>query len=483
MTPGPQTVVIVGGGIAGLSAAFELTKQATSRDLAVTCRVLESAPTWGGKIVTHRAGGLLIEAGPDSFLSQKPWALDLCRELGLADQLINTNDEHRKTHVYSRGQLRELPEGLVVIVPSKLGPFLRSGLLSWGGLARMGFEWVVPRRPVGADESLSGFFRRRFGWEATDRLIEPLMAGIYAGDATQMSIQATFPRFPELEQQCGSLIRGLLAKRPSGRDPGNGRPKSSLFVTLRHGLGSLVEALVERLTSAGVGLQTGVAVEALRVRSRELGRWVYDLILSDGTRVAADAVILAVPAFASADLVRSLSPSSATLLDQIPYASTATISLAYNAEEVRSAIQGFGFVVPRVEQRPLLAATWTSLKWADRAPAGQVLVRCYLGGIGREAGLAGNDAALIGRSREELADLAGIRAQPTYVEVNRWTRGMPQYTVGHLDRLTHIEAGLSRYPGLVLTGAAYRGVGIPDCIREGQASARRIADYFAPERK
>lgn len=482
MTLGPQTVAVVGGGIAGLAAAFELTKLASGRNLPLTCRVLESAPTWGGKIVTHRAGGLLIEAGPDSFLSQKPWALDLCRELGLGDQLINTNDEHRKAFVYSRGRLRELPEGLVVIVPSKLGPFLRSGLLSWSGLARMGLEWAVPRRRIGADESLRGFFQRRFGREATDRLIEPLMAGIYAGDATQMSIQATFPRFPELEQQCGSLIRGLLAKRSSGPEPANGRPKPSLFVTLRHGLSGLVDALVKRLATAGVGLQTGVGVEALRVRSREAGRWVYDLMLSDGSRIAADAVILAVPAFASADLVRPLSPSSSALLEQIPYASTATIALAYRSDDVRPAIQGFGFVVPRVEQRPLLAATWTSLKWADRAPAGQVLVRCYLGGIGREASLAGSDEDLVSHSREELAALAGIKAPPTYVEVNRWPRGMPQYTVGHLDRLTQIEAGLSRYPGLVLTGAAYRGVGIPDCIREGQASAGRIADYLAGKR-
>lgn len=312
MTLGPQTVAVVGGGIAGLAAAFELTKLASDRNLLLACRVLESAPTWGGKIVTHRAGGLLIEAGPDSFLSQKPWALDLCRELGLGDQLINTNDEHRKTFVYSRGRLRELPEGLVVIVPSKLGPFLRSGLLSWSGLARMGLEWAVPRRRIGADESLRGFFQRRFGREATDRLIEPLMAGIYAGDATQMSIQATFPRFPELEQQCGSLIRGLLAKRSSGPEPANGRPKPSLFVTLRHGLSGLVDALVKRLATAGVGLQTGVGVEALRVRSREAGRWVYDLMLSDGSRIAADAVILAVPAFASADLVRLTPPESVT---------------------------------------------------------------------------------------------------------------------------------------------------------------------------
>ena len=482
MTPGPRTVAIVGGGIAGLAAAFELTQQAARRNLSLTCRVLESAPAWGGKIVTHRVGDLVIEAGPDSFLSQKPWALELCRELGLGDQLINTNNANRKAYVYSRGRLRELPEGLVVIVPSKLGPFLRSGLLSWSGLARMGLEYLVPRRRGGADESLSGFFQRRFGREATTRLIEPLMAGIYAGDAAQMSIQATFPRFPALEQQCGSLIRGLLAKRPPSPEQVNGRPAPSLFVTLRHGLSGLVDALVERLASAGVRLQTGVAVEALRVRSREMGRWVYDLTLSDGTRLSADAVILAAPAFASADLVRALSPSSAALLDQIPYTSTATISLAYPAEEVRSAIQGFGFVVPRVEQRQLLAATWTSLKWTDRAPAGQVLVRCYLGGVGREASLTGSDEDLIRCSREELADLAGIRARPTYAEVNRWSRGMPQYTVGHLDRLAHIEIGLSRYPGLSLTGAAYRGVGIPDCIRDGRASAGRIADYLTGKR-
>ncbi len=481
MTAAPQTVVVVGGGIAGLAAALELTEQAHRQSRPLSCLVVEAGPTWGGKILTHRVRDCVIEAGPDSFLSQKPWALDLCRRLGLSDQLINTNEAERKAFVYSQGRLRELPEGMVVITPSSIGPFLRSGLLSWTGLARMGLEYILPPNAPAADESLAAFFRRRFGAEATARLIEPLMAGIYAGDAEQLSVRATFPRFLELEQKEGSVIRGLLA---AGKHAA-ARPRSgaghSLFVTLKNGLADLVEGVVSRLTAAGAALQTNCAVEGVRVRSKELGRWVYDLQLSNGTVRTADAVVVATPAFAAAELVRPLSPSAAALLEQIPYASTATISLLYRAEEVRGQVRGFGFVVPRVEQRSILAATWTSLKWGHRAPDGKVLVRCYVGGVGREAIVATSDEALTRMVQEELAGLAGVRGTPEYVEINRWDRAMPQYQIGHLDRLADIDRALSRYPGLFLTGAAYRGVGIPDCIRDGQeTAARTLASLASP---
>ncbi len=466
----------MGGGITGLAAAFSLYEQAASAGLPLTCTLIEAGRDWGGKIVTHRVGDLTIEAGPDSFLSQKPWALELCNKLGLAGRLINTNEHQKKTFVYSRGRLRELPEGLVVIVPTKLGPFLKSGLISWPGIARMGLDLALPARRTDGDESLASFFSRRLGREAFERVVEPLMAGIYAGDATQISLRATFPRFLELERQHGSLIRGMLASRPTGSSSGR-----TMFVTLQDGLVELVQALLVRLTTAGAKLMTQQSVVAMRVRQTSTNHpigWTYDLTLENGSVVSADAVVLATPAFVSSDLVRPLSPIASELLGAIPYASTATVSLAYKAGTLGAEVSGFGFVVPRVERRDLLAATWTSLKWPHRAPASQTLVRCYLGGVGREAILQEDDRALIRRVREELRSMTGVTGEPAYAEVNRWERGMPQYTLGHLDRLETIQRSLDRYPGLVLAGAAYRGIGIPDCIRDGTDAATGLIRLF-----
>jgi len=470
----PRTVVIVGGGISGLATAFALQEQAAAGGLSIRCIVLESGSTWGGKIVTHRVGDLVTEAGPDSFLSQKPAGLALCAKLGLNDQLINTNVTGKKAFVLHRGRLHELPEGLVSFVPKELGPFLRSGLLSWMGLARMGLDVIVPRSSSGGDESLASFFRRRFGAQAFDRVLEPLMAGIYAGDAEQMSLQATFPRFFELEQQHGSIIRGMMAvKKQAAFMPSSGSSRT-MFVSLKNGLSDLVEALTARLAQQGTELRLGCRVDAMRVRSHQPGRWMYDLILQDGSALAAESLVLATPAYVSAELLRPLTPIAGGLLEMIPYASTATIAMAYPADQVAGAVEGFGFIVPRKEARDLIAATWTSLKWPHRAPADRVLVRCYLGGVGREAILQLDDDRLIARVRAELSALCGITAEPSYVEVNRWWNAMPQYTLGHLSRLAQLDAALSRYPGLVLTGAGYRGVGIPDCIRDGAAAADRI---------
>lgn len=454
----------------------------------MTCTLIEAGGDWGGKIVTHRVGDLTIEAGPDSFLSQKPWGLELCQKLGLTGRLINTNEHQKKTFVYSRGRLRELPEGLVVIVPTKLGPFLKSGLISWSGIVRMGLDLALPARRLsleGGDESLASFFSRRLGREAFERVVEPLMAGIYAGDASQISLRATFPRFLDLERQHGSLIRGMLASRgavsmsadrPAGHSSGR-----TMFVTLQDGLSELVRALVSKLIASGTRLMTRRTVTALRVRQSGITHpvgWTYDLTLGDGSVLSADAVVLATPAFVSSDLVRPLSPIAAELLGAIPYASTATVSLAYKAGTLGDGVSGFGFVVPRIEGRDLLAATWTSLKWPHRAPASQTLVRCYLGGVGREAILQEDDTTLIRRVRDELRHIAGVTAEPDYVEVNRWDRGMPQYTLGHLDRLETIQRSLDRYPGLVLAGAAYRGIGIPDCIRDGTEAAGGLIRLF-----
>lgn len=469
----PRTVVIVGGGISGLATAFSLQEQATKAGLTLRCTILEAGSSWGGKIVTHRVGEIVTEAGPDSFLSQKQAGLDLCTKLGLADQLINTNETGKKACVLYRGCLHDLPEGLLSFVPKQLGSFLNSGLLSWSGLVRMGLEFAVPPGSSREDESLAGFLRRRFGAQAFERVLEPLMAGIYAGDAEHLSLRATFPRFFELEQQYGSIVRGMMAAKKAASRASTAQPGRTMFVSLKNGLSDLVIALTSRLTQQGVELRVGCRVEALRVRSHELGRWMYDLILEDGSALSADSVVLATPAYMSAELVRPLTPIAGGLLDMIPYASTATIAMAF-PRTLTSAIEGFGFIIPRTEQRDLIAATWTSLKWPHRAPADQLLARCYVGGVGREDILQLDDETLVAKVREELAAVCGIGVEPTFTEVNRWWKAMPQYTIGHLDRLVQLDAAVSRYPGLILTGAGYRGVGIPDCIRDGTLAAERV---------
>jgi protoporphyrinogen/coproporphyrinogen III oxidase len=477
-----RTVAVIGGGISGLSTAYALQERAARAGIQIRCTVVEGSPVWGGKIVTHRVGDLLTEAGPDSFLSQKPAGLELCDKLGLTDQLINTNETGKRACVYSRGRLHELPEGLVVIDPGQLGPFIRSGLLSWAGLARMALDFAVPVKRSPEDESLAAFFRRRVGWQAFERMLEPLMAGIYAGDAEQMSVQATFPRFVELETQYGSVIRGMMASRKANPPVTYSGPKRTMFVSLKNGLSDLVAALIHRLTDQGIVLRGGCTVDALRVRSHELGRWTYDVILNDGQALSVDSLVLATPAYASAELVRPLTPTAAGLLEMIPYTSTATIAMAYPRSAVSGPAEGFGFVVPRAEGRDLIAATWTSLKWPHRAPPDQLLVRCYVGGVGREAILDLDDQALVARVRAELAGMCGMTGEPGFAEVNRWMRAMPQYTLGHLERLDQIEAALSRYGGLILTGAGYRGVGIPDCIRDGAIAAERVIRHLSGER-
>ena len=469
-------MAIVGGGIAGLATAFALQEQAAQAGVSLACTLIEAAPRWGGKLATKRVGEFLVEQGPDSFLSQKPEALELCARLGLSDHLINTNEANKGAFVYSRGRLRALPEGLVVIVPGKLGPFLRSGLLSWVGIARMGMDLVLPRGHAKGDESLAVFFRRRFGPEAFERLIEPLMAGIYGGDAEQMSLRATFPRFLEIERKHRSVIRGMLVKPTGKRPPSSGN--RTLFVTLKQGMSQLADTLTVQVGRGGAALLPGRRVTAIKAPSVRSKVWIYDLVLDDGSAVTADAVVLATPAYVTADLLRPHSRAAAEKLESIPYTSTAAVSLAYRTNELGPGFRGFGFVVPRAEGRDLIAATYTSNKWAHRAPATQALIRCYVGGVGREDIVKSDDETLVRRVREELRTIAGIAAEPVHVEVSRWERAMPQYVVGHPNRLEAIQVALNPFHGLYLTGSAYRGVGIPDCIKDGTDTASLLFRYI-----
>jgi protoporphyrinogen/coproporphyrinogen III oxidase len=478
LQPRPRQVVIIGGGIAGLTAAYALGEhQGAAGTPSIACTLVETAPRLGGKILTERAEGFIIEGGPDSFLAQKPWGVELCRRVGLGAQLIGTNPMRRRTFVLSDGQLREMPEGMSMGLPRKLGPFIRSGLLSWRGKLRLAAELFIPAERGTQDESLASFFRRRLGSEALDRLIEPLLTGIYTGDAERLSLLATFPRFREMEQQQGGLLRAILAAR---RQKGDGDEKhtETAFMTLRHGLMELVDSIAAKLQNTNV--LTGRRAEEVRLVENlaDAGYKRYDVRLDDGQWLAGEALILATPAYDAASLLKSMDQRLAAELRSIPYASSVTVSLGFHKQGLGHALEGYGFVVPRAERRPLIAATWSSSKWDGRAPEEAVLLRGYLGGIGREAIMDRTDEELIQTVRDEFRAVLGIGQSPILARVYRWPLAMPQYEVGHLRRLQVIDDLAGRWPGLFLAGAGYRGVGLPDCIRDGMAAAQNVVRFF-----
>jgi len=484
MTSTQKKVIIIGGGITGLAAAYALQELARKNQAPVSYTLIESQPRLGGKILTDTDHGFVIEGGPDSFISQKPWALDLCRQLGLKDRLTGTNREQTATYILHNGRLVNLPEGLMLLVPTRLRPLIATQLFSPLGKLRMGMDWIIPRSAETGDESLAGFVRRRLGREAVERLAEPLLAGIYAGDAEQMSLAATFPQFKELEQRHGSLIRGMLArrrellKRPSsGPVPAAGTPPTTMFMTLKGGLSELVTALVSKLDQNS--LIIGTQAERIHWKS---GLSTFQVRMKDGTSLTADAVIAASPAFVAADLLAETDATLVRSLREIPYVSTATVSLAYRKDGFRHPLNGFGFVVPRREGRNIMACTWTSTKFPHRAPGDRVLLRCFVGGAGREDLAALSEKDLVNAVRDDLRAIMNITEEPVLSRVYRWEKANPQYPVGHLDRLAGLDDRLSRLPGLFLAGAAYRGVGVPDCIRQGNEAAEQTFKYLTARR-
>jgi protoporphyrinogen/coproporphyrinogen III oxidase len=434
--------------------------------------VLEARDRLGGTIETERTGGLVIEAGPDSFISEKPWALALCRRLGLEERLVPTNDRFRRTFVWFGGRLHPLPDGFQLLAPTKFGPFASSRLFSWRGKLRMALEMALPRggglvpSALDADESLGAFVRRRLGGEALERVAQPLVAGIYTADPDDLSVAATMPRFLELERRERSLILALWRAGRRVPQPGTSGARWSLFLTLRDGMGELVHALAARLPAGAVALKQRVAgIE------RADGGWRVGV--GSGESIEADRVIVATEAHVAGRLLRYVDPGAAALLADIPYASSATVTLAYRRADIPHRLDGFGFVVPRGEKRALLACTFSSVKYAGRAPEGVSLLRCFLGGALNTGVLERDDDALALTTRAELRAALGVIAEPSLIRVRRWPHAMPQYRVGHLARVDAIARALDRLPGLVLAGGGYRGVGISDCVRSGEEAAVR----------
>ena len=458
-------LVVVGGGITGLAAAHRAVELARERGRALDLTLVEARDRLGGTIATERVDGFLVEAGPDSFLSEKPWALALCRRLGVEDRLVRTDDRFRKVLVWHRGRLHPLPDGFQLLAPTAMLPFAASSLFSLPGKLRMALDVVLPRGG-GDDESLGAFVRRRLGAEALERVAQPLVAGIYTADPDDLSLTATMPRFTELEKTDRSIILGLRRALRRAPLPGTSGARWSLFVTFAGGMDELITTLAGRLPAGAVAVKQ-------RVRGLERAGERWRVTTDGGVALDADGVILATEAHATARLARYLDPSLAALLEGIPYASAATVSLGYRRADVPHPLDGFGFVVPRSERRALLAGTFSSVKYPGRAPEGHVLIRGFLGGMLNAAVLAEDDAALVGRARAELREALGITAAPVLARLHRWPASMPQYCVGHLARVEAIERAAAALPGLALAGGAYRGVGIADCVRAGEAAAEQ----------
>ncbi|HEY3817444.1 MAG TPA: protoporphyrinogen oxidase [Polyangiaceae bacterium] len=458
--PGARRIVIVGGGIAGLAAARSAVLEGRKRGREVTVTLLERAPRFGGVLRTEHVDGFLLDAGADSWVIAKPQATALARALGLGGELLGTRLENRRYYIGWRDRLHPVPEGLVLGVPTRVRPLVATRLFTWRGKARMALEALVPPRRFEGDddESIADFATRRLGREAAERLVAPLLGGISAGDASDLSVRAAFPQLVAMEREHGSLVRGMLMARRA-------RSGESPFMSLEGGTGALVEALVDRLHEDGVTLRERTAVEGL-TRDR-----TWTVKLEGGERLEADAVLLAVPAYAAAKLVADLDEELARTLSSITFGSSTTVFLGYRRSDVAHPLDGVGFVVPRTAGRAVMACTWISSKWEGRAPEGHVLLRVFVGGSSQA------DDALVGTARAELRALMGIDAEPTMTRVYRFEHSSAQMRVGHLVTLRSMRERLATAtPGLRVAGGGYDGVGIPDCIRQGEEAGRAMVD-------
>jgi oxygen-dependent protoporphyrinogen oxidase len=451
-------VAVVGGGISGLATAYFLG--------GAEAVVLEAGRRLGGKLWTVEVDGVRVEAGADSFVVRKPWATDLCRELGLEDRVVIP--AAFGAFVWTGGRLVRFMERTAFGVPARLPTVLHWEGVSPGGRLRALADLFRPRRKGGGDESLASLLRRRFGEEASRVMVEPLLAGLHAGDATRLSVAATFPELAAWERDHGSLVRGAGAALRAAERPGPGR--KPMFATLWGGLGELVDALEAALGPGRVRRDAPVAALA-----PDGPGWAVD---APGERLRADAVVLATPAFEAARLLAGVNPEASGLLGRIPYASTAVVALVYPEGTAGRVPEGTGYVVPAGEGI-VTACTWVSRKWPVEGQGSRAVLRCFVGRAGDERALALPDGELVARVRAEVERAVPVGAEPAGARVVRWERSMPQYEVGHVELVDRIEAALEATPGVFVTGSAYRGVGIADCIGQARATAARVAAYLS----
>lgn len=469
LNPERKRIAVVGGGISGLAAAHRV------RELDPACELvlLEAAKRLGGTLQTERRDGFLLESGADNFITSMPWGLNLCRRLGIEDQLLPTDSNHRHAFVVRRGRLHRIPEGFVIMAPSRIWPVVTTPILSPLGKLRMAWEFFVPRYAEDEDESLGSFVIRRFGRETYDRLVQPLVGGIYTGDPERLSVQTTMPRFVEMEREHGSVIRAVWsqASRQARRQTkGASGARYSMFVAPRDGMSSLIDALAARLPEDAI--RTGCPVQSLVPEPD--GGWTLSFGDSSPGTVRVDGVILATKATGASRLLARFDSTSANLLAEIPHSSCSLVSVGYNRQQIAHRLDGFGFVVPLVENRKILSGSFCSVKYPGRAPEGKVLLRAFIGGACQPQLADLSDTELLDIVRSEFAELLGVRGEPLLVDISRQQHAMPQYHVGHRRRVQQIEERLARFPGLQFAGNAYDGVGMPQCIHSGEQAAERV---------
>ena len=455
-----KRIAVVGGGTAGLSAAYSLQKR-RSAGTAIEVVLYEASQHLGGVIRTERIDDCVIEAGPDSFLTEKPWAADLCRELGLGDELISSNDAERKTYMLVKGRLVPIPDGLMFMVPTKLLPTFLSPMFSVGTKVRIVREWLSPPKPKIKEMTVAEFVERHYGREMVDRVADPLLGGVYGGSADQLSVDAVLPRFVQMETKYGSLGRAMVAAR---NNSSSAVPRP-LFTSLKSGMEQMTNALISRLPKEV--FRPGVRVEAVKPES---GKW---LVIHGGRTEEFDAVVIATPAHAAAALVSTQS-ELATELNAIPYTSSMTVVLGYD-HNVRAALPpGFGFLVPRTERRKILAATFAHTKFPHRATENRAIIRCFIGGSVAEEMFDQGEAEIANAVEGELKTILRLSAAPLFSRVYKWRKAMAQYTIGHSARVDRIKSLVEQLPGLALAGNAYSGIGVPDCVRTGTDAAGSV---------
>ena len=474
-----KRIAVIGGGVSGLSAAYALEKH-RKKGAEVDCVLFEASSRLGGVIATERVGDLVIEAGPDSFLTEKPWASDLCRELGLGDQLIPSNDAARRTYILRDGRLVPLPDGLMFMVPTHFPAAFFSSLFSWPTKLRFLREWFYRASPDLPESTAAEFIERHYGREMVDRVADPLLSGVYGGTADELSASSVLARFVEIEARQGSLGRAMVAARKlknlNAEQAFAGQPRAavptkpgttrSLFTSLKNGMQTITDALAAQVPDSERRLNTRI-----ETAKPEFGKW---LVASNGRTEEFDGIIIAVPAYVAAELLRNWTPQVSAELEQIRYSSSITVALAFDKNTRASLPAGFGFLAPRSEGKRILACTLVHNKFANRAPGDRALIRAFFGGSRDEQILQFTDAEITSIVRRELQEILGITAAPDLVRIFRWPNAMAQYTVGHKARVERIRKIVSSAPGLALAGNAYSGIGVPDCIRSGSEAATKV---------